>query len=70
MGTDAADGNPLTTRIPIRGLESTKRFPQFPQGPTAVPQHQPNSTAEKGDTFNEVRMGTFSKSFDKRADFT
>jgi len=29
-------------------------------------QHQPNSTAEKGDIFNEVRKGTFSKSFDKR----
>jgi hypothetical protein len=29
-------------------------------------QHQPNSTAEKGDIFNEVRMGTFSKSFDKK----
>lgn len=34
--TDAADGNPQRTRIPT-GLESTKRFPQFPQGPTAVP---------------------------------
>src|SRR5580693_3373949 len=27
-------------------------------------QHQPNSTAEKGDILNELRMGTFSKSFD------
>jgi hypothetical protein len=26
-------------------------------------QHQPNSTAEKGDILNELRMGIFSKSF-------
>jgi hypothetical protein len=33
-------------------------------------QHQPNSTAEKGDILNELRMGTFSKSFAIACEFS
>jgi hypothetical protein len=34
--TDAADGNPLNPADSPSGLESTKRFPQFPQGSAAA----------------------------------
>ena len=53
--TDAADGNPLNNADSHSGLESTKRFPQFPQarrrfhrGTRFTSRVGPNQSIERG----------------------